>query len=349
MSHSPVRFGICGCGNAAGKHARSLDGLDEASLVCVWDPHRERCEAFAATHGTRAAPDPKLLFEAVDVVLVSAPTTLHAEVAREAVRAGRHVLVEKPIDVDLAAAENLVREAREAGVVLSVVSQHRFHDDMLWLHDVLAAGSLGRPVTVEVFSLWCRDQAYYEAPGRGLQDPREGGVLLNQAVHAIDLLLWLAGPALDVGGIQATLTHAIAVEDTAIVTARLASGALASLTTTTSVHPQEPERLAFRCEKGSAVVQGGKLVSLAHIDGVDLPPRAPDQPELDGLEPFRRQHRDVCAALREGRTPLVTGEQALAVLAFVQGALRSQAAGARICLAGQRAASHADPGRGGHS
>lgn len=340
MSPETLRFGIVGCGNIAARHAESLRHLDGALATRVWEPDLEKAARFGREHDLEVAPSYEAMLEKeVDVVIVAAPTPFHAELARAATRAGRHVLVEKPIDNDLDAARALVRDAQEAGVVLSVVSQHRFHDDVAWLRGVLDSGALGRPISVHVASVWSRDQAYYQQPGRGGSDPADGGVLINQAVHAVDLMLWLLGPASDVTAHQATLTHEIAVEDSAVLCARLASGALATLVTTTSIFPQEPERFEIRCEHGSVVVQGGRVTSLRCREGIEIsePPsrtRA-DDAEPDKLEPFRRQHRDVCRAVSEGGAPLVTGPQSLEVLAFIQGAYRAHSEGRRVDLAGE--------------
>lgn len=319
---APLRYGLIGCGNIAGRHATAIRETPAAALVAVSDLDPARASALAAEHGVEVAPTMAALLgrDDVDAVVVTAPATVHAELAMAAIESGKHALVEKPIDVRLDDAERVVAEAAKRGLRLSVVSQNRFHDDMLWARDVIAGGALGRPVMASVFSLWRRDQKYYDsAPGRGRHDALEGGVLLNQAVHAADLMLWLMGPAKSALAHRSLRTHEIAAEDTCVVAVDFESGAVGTLQTTTSIFDAEPERLELRFERGTIVIQGGKVLRHAFAEGVDAPPppSASGAPDPDRLEPFRRQHADFCAAVREGRDPLVTPAEALGVLRLI--------------------------------
>jgi UDP-N-acetyl-2-amino-2-deoxyglucuronate dehydrogenase len=326
---------IVGCGHIAARHARALGDVEEARLVAASDVDPERARVFADTHAIETvARYPDLLArDDVGAVLVAAPATVHAELGLAAVESGRHLLSEKPIDVDLGAADRLIRSAQRRGVEVSVVSQNRFHDDVRWAHDLIASGRLGRPVAAAAFSLWSRDQAYYDAaPGRGRHDPREGGVLLNQAVHCIDLLLWIFGPARRVSCQRGRLTHEMAGEDTAALAIEFANGAFGTLQATTSIHPQEPERLELRCEHGFVVLSGGRAVRHGFREGLEVPPppSATESAAPDPLRPFRRQHRDFARAVLDGRPPLVTAAQAREVVAFIHAADASARDGAAV-------------------
>ena len=337
----PVRIGLVGCGHVAGQHARVLAEIGEAELAAVCDLDSGRALALATEQGVPVARDLDALLgrEDVEAVLLCLPAAIHAEIGLSALAAGVHVLVEKPIDLDPEAALRLVEKARESSLVLSVVSQNRFHDDVLWLKERLAAGELGRPILANAFSLWQRGQDYYDAaPGRGRHDAAEGGVLLNQAVHISDLLLWLCGPARSVQAHLATFTHEMAAEDTAQVLAELEHG-LATIVASTSVCPQPPERIEIRCERGTAVLVGGRITELRRAEGEPelVPPSRREGASVpDRLEVFRRQHRDFARAVRQGGDPLVTAEQALAVIEFLRAACQSHVEGRRLPIHSSR-------------
>jgi len=324
---APVRTALVGCGNIAARHAQVLCELPETRLAAVVDLDVSRARAFSERHGAPLVKSVESLLTRVDVdaVVLAVPADKHAELGLRCVEAGKAVLSEKPIDVDPARAAALVGQAARRGVSLSVVAQNRFFDDVLWLREALAKGALGRVIAVEAATIWRRDQAYYDAaPGRGRFDRAEGGVLLNQAVHCLDLMLWLCGPVASVASHSATLSHEMACEDTAVLALRFASGALGTLLATTSAIA-EPERIEVRCERATVALSGGVATHFACEPGVDVrPPSRSDAPPapLDKLEPFRRQHRDFAAAVRERRPPLVTGAEALAVVELVASAYR---------------------------
>ncbi|HXX48777.1 MAG TPA: Gfo/Idh/MocA family oxidoreductase, partial [Myxococcota bacterium] len=200
-----------------------------------------------------------------------------------------------------------------------------------------AAGRLGRLVLAEAATIWRRDQAYYDAaPGRGRHVRAEGGVLLNQGVHILDLLLWLCGPVQAVSSHSATLTHAMAAEDTSALSLRFTSGALGTVVGTTSTLA-EPERIELRCELATVAIAGGVVTRFQSEPSAGLSP----PPGLSGkampsdkLEPFRRQHRDFAEAVRAKRAPTVTGAEGLAVVELIAAAYRAAETGASVPLSG---------------
>jgi predicted dehydrogenase len=302
----------------------------------VSDLDPTRAERLAAEFGVSRIESTSALAQRddVDAVVLCVPADRHAEIGVELAEAGKHVLTEKPIDTDPARALALIRAAARHRVVLSVVSQHRFHADVLWLRELLARRVLGQPLLIDAFSLWSRDQAYYDAaPGRGRHLRSEGGVLLNQAVHCLDLMLWLFGPVASAMACQGTLTHRIAVEDTAALTLSFESGALGTLVASTS-GLQEAERLEVRCEQGSVVLAGGVVTRSEWSRGLEPgspPSRLEAKPrESDPLEPFRCQHRDFARAIASRTAPTVTGAESLAVLELIRAAYCSSATGERV-------------------
>jgi UDP-N-acetyl-2-amino-2-deoxyglucuronate dehydrogenase len=342
MSDAPVRTALVGCGNIGARHAQALCEIAEAELAAVFDLDAARAKDFAARFGTRAAESFESLLSSGDVesVVLAVPADRHAELGLRCVEAGKALLSEKPLDVLPARAAALVRAAALRGVPLSVVAQNRFFDDVAWLRQALASGALGRPVLVEAATIWHRDQAYYDAaPGRGRLVPSEGGVLLNQAVHCLDLVLWLCGGVVSIASHSATLTHEMACEDTATLSLRFASGALGSVVATTSTLA-EPERIEVRCERATVALCGGVAVRFdgERLEGVLPPPslrvRAPAT--VDKLEPFRRQHRDFAAAVRHRRPPTVTGAEGLAVVELIAAAYRASAQGVGVGASSSR-------------
>lgn len=322
MIQSAVRIALVGCGSIASRHASALAGLESAALVMVCDLDPARAAAFAETHKVAAADSfgEMIQRDDVDAVLITAPATTHGELAYAAVECGKHVLIEKPIDVDLQAADRLIAAATARNVKVSVVSQNRFFDDVRWAHDLITRGVLGTPISASVFSLWSRDQKYYDAaPGRGRHDATEGGVVLNQAVHCVDLMLWLMGPAKSVRGFRALRAHEMAAEDTSCIVVEFQSGALGTLHSSTAVYPQEPERLELRFEHGTIVLSGGRAITFSHrsSEKIDGPPQGPESQASNKLSAFRRQHEDFAAAIRSDRDPLVTAADARAVLRFI--------------------------------
>jgi UDP-N-acetyl-2-amino-2-deoxyglucuronate dehydrogenase len=199
----PVRVGLVGCGKVGQIHAAALAGLAEADFVAAGDALPERAEAFASRYGVRPfANVTTMLREAgVEAIVVGTPHPLHAEPAILAAEAGVHVLVEKPLAANLADCDAMLAAAVRSGVALGVISQRRFYEPVRRVKDAIDAGKIGRPA-LGVFQMYSwRDPSYYRSdPWRGRWDTEGGGVLVNQAPHALDILLWLMGPAVEVSG-----------------------------------------------------------------------------------------------------------------------------------------------------
>ena len=212
-------------------HADAIATLPDARLVAVTDVAAGAATAFAAARGCAAEPDLDALLarDDVEVVCVCVPSGLHAEVGVRAAKAGKHLVVEKPIDVTLAAADRLIEAARTAGVALTVISQHRFDPGLIELQRLLGDGALGRLVLGEASTKWYRTQAYYDsADWRGTR-AMDGGALMNQGVHYVDLLRWCMGPVAEVTAVCATQAHQIEAEDTALAILRFTSGAVGTI------------------------------------------------------------------------------------------------------------------------
>jgi predicted dehydrogenase len=312
-------LGLVGCGVIAATYAAALSGMDGAQLVAVSDVDAAAGQRFAAAHGVPFDPDlDKLLARAeVDVVCVCVPSGLHGEVGLAAARAGKHLVVEKPIDITREAARRLIDGAAVAGVSLNVISQQRYNPGIRRAQALLEQGALGRPLVVSASVPWYRSQAYYDsAAWRGTWSVDGGGALMNQAVHYADLLCWLFGPPEVTAASCATVSHDIEVEDIALALLRFEGGAVGLLEASTSALPGGAAVLRVNATRGTLVLEDGALVRL-EVEGRD-PVLAPSPygalPMPDG---HRAQLADILGALRQGRTPPVSGEDGYRALGLV--------------------------------
>ena len=230
--------------------------------------------------------------------------------------------------------------ASSAGILLHVVSQHRFDDSSIFLASALKAGRLGRLLQCDAYVKWFRNDAYYARPGKGTWSVEGGGALMNQGIHQVDLLQWLAGPVLEVSAMwQLGAAHAIESEDVVSAILRYAGGATGVIQAATAFQPGYPERMEFHGTRGSAIVTGDRLTAWDVRD--DEGPPAPvstavasgaSDPMAISVESFERQFRDFGEAIAQRRQPLVSGEAGLQAVAVVDAIYRSCRSGERIVL-----------------
>jgi UDP-N-acetyl-2-amino-2-deoxyglucuronate dehydrogenase len=352
----PRGFGIVGSGVIASIHAEAVASLPAARLVAVTDAVPGSATSLAGAFGCAAEPDLDALLarDDVDVVSVCVPSGLHADVGVRAAAAGKHLVVEKPIDVSLAAADRLIGAARAAGVALTVISQHRFDPGLAELRRLLDGGALGRLVLGEASTKWYRSQGYYDsAPWRGTWG-LDGGSLMNQGIHYVDLLLWCMGPVTEVTALYATQTHRIEVEDTALAALRFSSGAVGTIVASTAVFPGFAQRLEITGTAGTVVVEDGQIVRRAlraelpesgegSLDNVSAAPAAAASAAALDPASHAAQIADLLAAIDAGRQPSVTAESGRAALEVVCAVYESAREGRTVALPGGPAAAP-DPG-----
>ena len=269
----PLRTAVVGCGVIGRQHARVITENARLELVVLIDAVEPAAAALAdfvesALHGVRPSVYRSLTealeAEDLDLVAICTPSGLHSALAVEGLEAGKHVIIEKPLDVDLVCARTVMdaaTAARSRGQVTSVISQHRFDPASIAVAAAIAGGRFGR-VTSGVASLaWWRAQDYYDSGHwRGTWDLDGGGAVMNQGVHTIDLLLWFLGRPVEIHAHTALLAHErIEVEDTAVATVRFESGALAVIHCTTAAYPGLTARLQVHGDQGSAVLDNDRL------------------------------------------------------------------------------------------
>ncbi|MBX3572273.1 MAG: Gfo/Idh/MocA family oxidoreductase [Mesorhizobium sp.] len=339
-----TRISLVGLGMAVTPHARGLmDLADTVEVVHAFSPSEARRRAFAEKYPFPLCDslDTILADDSVEAVAVLSPANTHRDIAIRCAQAGKHVLMEKPLDITTARAEELVAACRAAGVKLGVVLQHRFRPAAMKLAELLRAGDLGAIVGCSaIVRLW-RPQAYYDEPGRGTFARDGGGVLISQGIHTLDLMLSLAGPVDQVAGFTATTpVHRMETEDMVCAAARFANGAIGTIDATTAAFPGFPEEIILTCEKGTARLAGTELLVQWH-DGRRFaiePDRSDGGTGADPMAFPHDWHRAVMAdfaqAIRTDREPKVTGEEALKVHRLIDALIETGRTGAPARVAG---------------
>ena len=326
---------ILGLGNAVLPHARSLvDLADRVRVAHAFSRTEERRAAFAARFPFPVTGDLDAVFAdpEVDAVFALTPPNTHLDIARRCAAAGKHVMIEKPVELTTARARAVVDVARDAGITLGIVFQYRFRLAGLKLKELLDGGELGRIINASAFIRWWRDQeGYYNQPGRGTLAQDGGGVLMTQAIHTLDLLMHLTGPIAEVTAFAETSPiHAIEVEDMVAAAVRYENGAIGAIDATTVCWPGFKERIEIVCEKGTAVISGAEL-NVHFRDGRTLITGA-EEDTTPGGDPMSFPHdyhkRMIAAyldALETGNEPPITGDSALAVHNLIDALLLSAA------------------------
>jgi UDP-N-acetyl-2-amino-2-deoxyglucuronate dehydrogenase len=250
-----VRVGILGAGGISDTHARAARAIAGVDVVAVHGRNKDKTAALATSAGAVAYDDfDAFLAHPMDIVAIGSPSGIHAEQAIAAIRRGLHVLVEKPLDVTTAKIDSVIDAADRAGVKVGVFFQDRLTPDLVQMKTAIDAGGIGTPVFASGRVKWYRPPEYYaDSRWRGTRELDGGGVLMNQAIHTIDALLWLCGPVSRVSARVATRLHKIDVEDTSAALFEFASGAFGVLEASTAAFPGLPRRIEVTGTKGTLV------------------------------------------------------------------------------------------------
>ncbi|GAB4456664.1 MAG: Gfo/Idh/MocA family oxidoreductase [Armatimonadaceae bacterium] len=270
-----IRFGVIGCGSIGPTHCAAIQQIANAELVAVADTKRERAEAVAKKYDVPRVYDVEediLGDESIDAICVCTPSGKHADEAIRALRAGKHVVVEKPMDVSLEACDRLIAAEDESGKKLTIISQHRFDAATVLVKEAIDSGKLGKIVLADATVKWFRTQQYYDSGDwRGTWAWDGGGALMNQGVHTVDLLQWLAGGVQSLFGQVRTSAHErIEVEDVATATLSFTNGAIGSITATTAAWDGYPVRIDIYGTEGTAIIEGDRLRLLRFKNGQEF-------------------------------------------------------------------------------
>jgi UDP-N-acetyl-2-amino-2-deoxyglucuronate dehydrogenase len=332
---------MIGTGAISNLHARAYRNIGYQVTVCT-DIFEESGRRFAAQNGAQFVSTYEEVCRHPDVDYVDVCTfpNFRLEPIEICAETKKHVQVQKPISTDLATARRMIDRAREGGILLGVVSQHRFDDASRFLSRAIADGRLGRLLQCDCYVKWYRSPAYYSRPIKGSWKTEGGGALINQAIHQIDIMRWLAGPVAELfGNWQLGALHKIESEDVVNAVIRYASGATGVIQAATAFWPGYTERTEFHGTKGTAVISGDKLTTWdVENDSGDPAPVAKDvasgasDPMAISLEPFERQFLEFGDAIKNGRKPLVSGEEGYQALEIVDAVYRSCRSGEKVKL-----------------
>lgn len=354
---APTRALIIGCGIIGVHHANVLTRHPDFTVTAVVDTVPEKAKQVAESVAENGAEKPvvydsiaaALESGSVDLAVVCTPTGYHIDNALEAIRAGKHVVIEKPLDVSVAKGREFAEVAAQAtanGQLVSVISQHRFDPGSALVQQAVADQKLGRITSAVATMAWYRSQEYYDSGDwRGTWALDGGGAVMNQGVHTVDLLRWFCGRPTEIYAQTAQLAHErIEIEDTATATVRFDSGALAVIHMTTAAYPGLTARVQVHGSLGSAIIDNDQLRYFHAGDGEvsdnlreaktignqaeallageaakKTDEFAGSRNEPDGfIAGHTRQYDDIAQALKTGGQPLVTVEEALLSLALVR-------------------------------
>lgn len=331
---------VIGSGSIADQHLGALREIPHAKVVGVFSRGADKARKMGEREKCRWTTDYQELLAdpAVEIADIVTSSGSHAAITRAALQAGKHVLVEKPMAMTSAEADELLALAKAKGRTLGVVSQRRFEDQHEAVKKLLDSGALGKLLLVEVSCPYFRDQAYYDSADWRGKIATDGGAIMNQGIHSVDLMLWFGGPAKTVQGKIATQTHRMEAEDLALAIVTFESGAFGTIMASTSIQPGFTPCLNLYGEKGTVKLEGA---TIAHwtVPGIPKPEFGTAQASaavrghlLSSHVMHQRQIAEFLSAIEEGRPPRVSGEDGRRAVKLIEGLYTSSKSGGPVIL-----------------
>jgi predicted dehydrogenase len=333
---------IIGAGMVANTHVTALQAIDGARVSGVYSRDPAATAAFAAKYGLKVfgSYEEALADKNTDIISICLPPALHTEFGLRAAAAGKHLIVEKPMDISVARAGELIAAYRAAKLKLAVIFQNRFTPAAQRVKKALDAGLLGDLILGDAYVKWYRSPEYYASKAwRGTWSVEGGGALINQAIHTIDLLQWFMGGVKGVAGMTRAAVHRIETEDLGVAAVEYQNGALGVIEGSTCVTPGYKERIEIHGTRGSLKLEGGLVTEWRvegcrpedYLDAVKMSYGETNSPAISDVN-HRAQFEDFIAAVREDREPLVTGEEGIKSLAIVLAIYESSRKGQKVTL-----------------
>jgi UDP-N-acetyl-2-amino-2-deoxyglucuronate dehydrogenase len=348
MPHAPLGFGIVGTGMIAAYHAQAIAQTPGARLAGLVSRSPEKARSFASKHGipvVTSTIEELVARTDIHVVTVTTPSGAHQEPALTAIRAGKHVIVEKPLEIAPERADRIIAAADQANVRLAVIFQGRFGSGAQIVKAALDAGRFGRLVLCSAAVKWHRTADYYKTPWKGTWDLDGGGALMNQAIHGLDLLQWFAGLPEEVFAWSAHTVHTgIEADDTTCASLRFANGAIGTVEASTAVWPGWARRIELCGEHGSICLEDDHIArwDFAGAEpGDDAIRRTPRSDALGSgagtpggisLAGHLRQIQDMVEAIRDNRPPAIDGREGRKAVALVHAIYESAKSGKPVKL-----------------
>jgi UDP-N-acetyl-2-amino-2-deoxyglucuronate dehydrogenase len=336
-----VHIGLIGGGNISETHARAARAIPDVEIAAIFGTNAQKVDRLSREYGGKPFSnfDEFLAHRPMQLVAIGSPSGLHAEQGIAAARHGLHVLTEKPIDISIERADALIAETRKAQVELGVFFQDRCKPDILSVKNAVDAGVLGRPILADARVKWFRPPEYYSSSRwRGTWALDGGGALINQAVHTLDLMLWIFGEVKAVQAECKTALHPIEAEDTLIATLEFANGALGVLQAATSVFPGYPRRLELTGSEGTVIIEQDRLLAadlknpprdLLKSSEADKNPSS-SSPVVSDARGHQAVLEDFLRAIRTNTQPRCDGQEGRRSLALVQAIYEACRTGARV-------------------
>ena len=343
-----LNFGIVGCGMIADFHAKAIADVLGAKLVACCSRNPDSAKQFAdrfqiASYRTldEMLADPK-----VDAVSICTPSGAHMEPAVAAAAAGKHVIIEKPLEITLKRCDRIIEACEMAGVTLATIFPSRFHKCSQLLKKAIEQGRFGTLSLGDAYVKWYRTQAYYDSgEWRGTWQLDGGGALMNQAIHSVDLLTWLMGPVAEISARTATLAHdRIEVEDVATASLRFENGALGVIEATTAAFPGSLKKIEIHGSHGTAVIEEEDIKQwqfakttaadkkiVAEFSGKTETGGGAADPSAIGHAAHAMQFKDFVASVKNGRPPLIDGHEGRRSVEIILAIYKSAETGKSIC------------------
>ncbi len=336
-----MKIGLVGGGNISSTHASAVRAVPGAEVTAIYGTNQAKVSQLSREYGATAYNDFQafLAHAPMEIVIIGGPSGLHANQGIAAAQHGRHVLVEKPIDISTERADALIAECRKAGVKLGVIFQDRFKQDICRLRQWIQEGALGRILLADARVKWYRPPEYYrDSRWRGTWEFDGGGALMNQGVHTVDLLLWLLGDVKAIEARTATLLHDIKTEDTALALIEFSCGAVGTFVATTAVYPGYPRCIEITGTEGTVVLEQDCIVKadVRKNDERFAGESARDQnlsassPAVSDVRGHQHAIEDFIQAVREDCTPRCDGSDARRSVAVIENIYRLSARHPRI-------------------
>lgn len=339
-----VNYGIIGCGHIANRHADAIINSPFMNLEAVYDINPSAAEAFAQKYGVKCYTDIKDLLNdpEINAVNICTPSGLRVEIGLQVAGAGKHLVVEKPMALTVKEADRLIEACRYRGVKLAVMHQNRYIPAARRMFRAVSSGRLGKLTHGNAVVRWNRNEGYYaKSPWRGTR-AMDGGCLLNQAIHNIDLLQWVLGDVEVVFGFAATQLRKIESEDNAVAVLKFANGALGTIEASTTIFPTNlEETLSIFGSEGSVVLGGvamGKIRTW-RIDGddeADVLAEQAGEPELTRYACHQAVLEDMARAIIDNRQPVIDGNEGKRALEIIEAVSNSSNTGMPVYLNGRR-------------
>ncbi len=326
-----IKFAILGPGGVAWLHAKAMSEIEDAKLSLVYSHREESAKKFGEEFGVSYTTDYKKVLESdVDVIDICTPHNIRLDLIEPAIKHNKHILCEKPLSISKEEGKKIINLVRKSDIKFSVVFQSRFLPSILQVKEFIERGGLGKLFLITSYVKWYRPPQYYTR-WHGKWETEGGGVLINQAIHDLDLMLFLGGDVKEVASFTEHLYHNIEVEDTAVGILRYKDGHLGNIVATTSLYPGYPKSLEIHGENGSIFLKEGKL---SHIDlkkGVPFAPSPIEEKVKSGaanpldidISGHKSVISDLIDAIKGNREPKIPPEEGLKSVALVEAFYKS--------------------------